>query len=89
MSIMRVLIGHNPCLDKAIRRRKCLEWCYCIKQLLYRLQVFGWPDQTLGNVTRVKKTTQNRSPSARFSHAFLNSRNMSACMDKAIQIQKP
>ena len=41
--------------------------------------------QTLGNVARVKKSAQNHSPSARVSRAFLNSRNIPACLDQAIQ----
>jgi hypothetical protein len=43
----------------------------------------------LGNVARVKKSAQNHSPSARVSRAFLNSRNIPACLDQAIQTRKP
>ena len=38
---------------------------------------------------RVKKSVQNHSPSARVSHAFLNSHNFLACLDRAIQTRKP
>ena len=45
--------------------------------------------QTLGNVARVKKSAQNHSHLARVSCAFLNSRNIPACLDQAIQTRKP
>jgi hypothetical protein len=45
--------------------------------------------QTLGNVARVKKSAQNHSPTARVSRAFLNSRNIPARLDQAIQTRKP
>ena len=47
--------------------------------------LLGWPDpiQTLENVARVKKSAQNHSPSARVWRAFLNSRNIPACLDHA------
>jgi hypothetical protein len=42
--------------------------------------------------TRVKKSAQNHPPSARrlvISRDFLNSRNIPACLDHAIQTRKP
>ena len=73
MYITRVLIGRNPCLDQAIQTRMLL---------LFKLP-------PLGNVARIKKSGQNHSPSARVSLAFLNSRNIPACLDQAIQTRKP
>ena len=40
-------------------------------------------------LTGVKKSVQNHSPSARVSRAFLNSRNIPACLDQVIQTRKP
>ena len=59
------------------------------------VSVFGWPDPNtwplanVARVSRVKKSAQNHSPSARVSRAFLNSRNIPACLDQAIQTRKP
>jgi hypothetical protein len=89
MYITRALIGRNPCLDQAIQTRKMI-----VLLLFYKTMTLWFPCldgliQTLGNVARVKKSAQNHSPSARVSRAFLNSRNIAACLDQAIQTRKP
>ena len=59
------------------------------KAITQLFPVLEWPDPTLENLARVKKSSQNHSPSARVSRAFLNSRNIPACLDQAIQTRKP
>ena len=89
MYITRVLIGRNPCLDQAIQTRKTIVLLLFYKTITLRFPCLDGLIQTLGNVARVKKSEQNHSPSARVSLAFLNSRNIPACLDQAIQTRKP
>jgi hypothetical protein len=77
MYITRALIGRNPCLDQAIQ-----TWKTIVLLLFYKTITLWFPCldgliQTLGNVARV------------VSRAFLNSRNIPACLDQAIQTRKP
>ena len=48
------------------------------------VSVFGWPDPNTWDVARVKKSVQTAK-----RVAFLNSRNIPACLDQAIQTRKP
>ena len=85
MYITRVLIGRNPCLDQAIQTRKTIVLLLFYKTITLWFPCLDGLIQTLGNVARVKKSEQNHLPLARVSLAFLNSRNIPACLDQAIQ----
>jgi hypothetical protein len=89
MYITRALIGRNPCLDQAIQTRKTIVLLLFYKTITLWFSCLDGLIQTLGNVARIKKSAQNHSPSARASRAFLNSRNIPACLDQAIQTRKP
>jgi hypothetical protein len=89
MYITRALIDRNPCLDEAIQTRKTIVLLLFYKTITLWFPYLDGLIQTLGNVARVKKRAQNRSPSARVSSAFLNSRNIPACLDQDIQTRKP
>ena len=53
------------------------------------ISVFGWTDPNTWDVARAEKSYRIRLPAALDSSAFLNSRNIPACLDQAIQTQKP
>ena len=89
MYITRALIGRNPFLDQAIQTRKTIVLLLFYKTITLWFPCLDGLIQTLGNVSRVKKSAQNHSPSARVSRAFLNTRNIPAYLDQAIQTQKP
>ena len=98
MYITRALIGRKPCLGQAIQTRKSKllspEFFKKGRMLLFYKTITLWFPclegliETLGKVARVKKSAKNQTPSARVSHAFLNSRNFPACLDQAIQTRK-
>jgi hypothetical protein len=53
------------------------------------VSVFGWPDPNTWECCSSEEKRANHSPSARVSRAFLNSRNIPACLDQAIETRKP
>ena len=66
--------------------------CYFIKQLLNGFRVFGWPDPNNWDVARVKKslkTTRLRLVVRNARGTRVNSRNILAYLDQAIQTRKP
>lgn len=74
MLLSQAIVGNsryinNACLDKATQNNS-----FMISKSL------DGHVQTLGNVVRVKKSTQNHSLSARLPRTFLNSQNISACL---------
>ena len=81
MYITLALIGRNPCLDQAIQKRKTMVLLLFYKTITLWFPCLDGLIQTRGNVARVKKSAQNL-----ISHAFLNSRNIRACLDQAIQL---
>ena len=89
MYITRALIGRYPCLDQAIQIRKTIVLLLFYKTITLWFPCLDGLIQTLGKVARVKKSPQNHSRSARVSRAVLNSRNIPACLDQAIQTRRP
>ena len=84
---MQALVGQYPCLDQAIRTRNLKERLNLVYKtiILNGFRVLDDLIQTLGMLLELRKAKKLLACDSR----FLNSRNIPACLNQAMQTRKP